>query len=82
MIINLKGSEVAVNTTPSTFGNTTCVRVVATANTVLTLKDSGNNTIGTCTMLGGTSEYVQKAHADTIQASVNALGVSVGFTIE
>lgn len=82
MIINLKGSEAAVNSTPSTFGSATCVRVVATANTLLTLKDSSNNVIGTCTMLGDTTEYIQKAHTDTIESNVAALGVSVGFTID
>jgi len=81
MIINIKGSETAVNTTPSDFGFATCVRVVGSANAVVTIKDTSNNTLGTATVLQNTVEYFEKSPSDTIEANVAILGAAVGFTV-
>lgn len=81
MIINVKGAQTTVNATATTVDNATCMRVIASANTLVTIRDASNNVLGSVTILGGTSEYIEKLQSDTIEANVDLTVTSVGFTI-
>ena len=70
-----KSSEIGV-TSANTVSNATVVRLYATANTLVTVANTGG-TIGTLTLPGGRVEYVEKAPTDTIAANTSIRAVSV-----
>lgn len=76
--VKLIGSEIAL-TTANTIGGASLVRIYASANSLITLANTGG-TIGTCTIPGGTIEYFVKQPADTLASNVSVRATSVAFT--
>ena len=70
--------------TASTFGSATCVRLVNTTSTarlVTVVEEKSGTVLGSFTLLGNTSEFLQKRSSHCIFAAANTvLGASVGFT--
>ena len=73
MIIKLKGTQIAAPTgsgTATNLSKATCVRVhnSGTTSRVVTLEESGGTDIGTMSIAGGTTEYLEKDPTDQIFA--------------
>ena len=66
----------------TTVGNSTVIRIVATAGNVVVVRtDSSDNIIGSFTQLNNTVEYVEKYAPDKIYVTGNAVEISaVGYT--
>ena len=85
MKLKLKGTEAAagVNTgAASNVGSGTCIRVhnSGTTQRLVTLEEAGGTDIGTFTLSGGATEYVDKAATDKIFAAhAEVLLVAVAF---
>ena len=85
MKLKLKGTEAAagVNTgAASNVGSGTCIRVhnSGTTQRLVTLEESGGTDIGTFTISGGATEFVDKAATDKLFAAhAEILLVSVAF---
>ena len=85
MKLKLKGTEVASGTDTagaSNVGSATLVRVTNSGSTarLVTLEESDGTDIGTFTLSGGATEYVDKAATDKIFAAhAEVLLVSVAF---
>ena len=74
MILKLKGSQSAAHTASGTATNmskATCVRVFNSGSTVrlVTLEESGGTDIGTFSIAGGATEYLEKEPTDQIFAA-------------
>ena len=74
MIIKLKGSQSAAPTgsgTATNMSKATCVRVFNSGSTVrlVTLEESGGTDIGTFSVAGGATEYLEKEPTDQIFAA-------------
>lgn len=80
-IVKLLGlEETLVAATPTTVGNAQLVRIHAHAEVVLTVKDSGGTTTGTCSLHNGETFFLRKSPTDTIQVDGNnTVAVSVAF---
>lgn len=83
----LKGNEVSVPTSAGigvSFSEATVVRLVNTSSNavVITVQETAGGTgVGTFTMLGTTTEYLEKNAAYTVFASAGGVvGAKVGFT--
>ena len=87
MIIKVKTTEAAAPTgsgTASNVSSATCVRAVNSGTTVrlVTVEESGGTDIGTMSVAGGATEYLEKdptdqifaAHAEFLLASVALKG--------
>ena len=87
MILKLKGTQAAAPTgsgTATTLSKATCVRVFNSGSTVrlVTLEESCGTDIGTMSVAGGATEYLEKdptdqifaAHAEILLASVALKG--------
>ena len=90
MLINVKGTQIAVPNTvgaASSFSEATVVRLVNTASTNRTVTVSSVNTndgkIGTFTILGNTAEFVEKRPTDVVHVGggTDVQGTKVGYTI-
>ena len=85
MKLKLKGTEAAAGTSSgaaSNVGSGTCIRVhnSGTTERLVTLEESGGTDIGTFTLAGGATEYVDKAATDKLFAAhAEILLVSVAF---
>jgi len=84
----IKGNEVSVPTTAGigvSFSEATVVRLVNTSTDprVITVQETAGGTgIGSFTMLGSTTEYLEKNASYTVFASGGGvLGSKVGFTV-
>ena len=84
----IKGNEVGVPTTTGigvSFSEATVVRLVNTSTDprVITVQETAGGTgIGSFTMLGPTTEYLEKNASYTVFASGSGvLGSKVGFTV-
>ncbi len=74
MILKLKGSQSAAPTgsgTATNMSKATCVRVFNSGSTVrlVTLEESGGTDIGTFSVAGGATEYLEKEPTDQIFAA-------------
>ena len=87
--ILVKGSQITVPNTvgaASSFSEATCVRLANPSATdyVVTVAEtnSGSTTIGTFTLLGDTTELLEKNPTDVVfvNADTAVLGAKVGFT--
>ena len=87
--ILVNGSQITVPNTvgaASSFSEATCVRLAnpSTTDYVVTVAatNSGSTTIGTFTLLGDTTELLEKNPTDVVfvNADTAVLGVKVGFT--
>jgi len=79
------GEKVALaagSSNKTTVGNSTVIRIVATAGNVVVVRtDSSDNIIGSFTQLNNTVEYVEKYAPDKIYVTGNAVEISaVGYT--
>jgi hypothetical protein len=85
MKLKLKGTEADATTTSgaaSNVGSATLVRVTNSGSTarLVTLEEAGGTDIGTFTLSGGATEYVDKAPTDKIFAAhADIKLVSVAF---
>ena len=77
-IVKVLNTEITVSTANTVY-DSKLVRVYATANAILTVTDSEDNTIGTMTIPGGRVEYVEKSPTDTITANTAVLCVPVSY---
>jgi len=84
----IKGNEVVVPTSAGigiSFSEATVVRLVNTSSDprVITVQETAGGTgIGSFTMLGSTTEYLEKNPSYTVFASASGvLGAKVGFTV-
>ena len=68
IILKLKGSQFTANSTANTVSGASLVRVYATANSVVTVANTGG-TIGTFTIPAGFVEVLAKEPTDTIACS-------------
>lgn len=68
IILKVKGSQITANGTANTISGASLVRVYATANSVVTVANTGG-TIGTLTIPGGFVEIISKDPTDTIACS-------------
>ena len=87
--ILVKGSQITVPNTvgaASSFSEATCVRLANPSDTdyVVTVAEtnSGSTTIGTFTLLGNTTELIEKNPTNVVfvNADTAVLGAKVGFT--
>jgi hypothetical protein len=89
-VIKFKGTELTVNTTSNslvaTVNNASLVRMIAAANTLVTVSNvsvnssGGNVTTNTAmTILGGVDYFIQKYPADLIAVAANVQCTSVAF---
>jgi len=79
------GEKVALaagSSNKTTVGNSTVIRIVATAGNVVVVRtDSSDNIIGSFTQLNNTVEYVEKYAPDKIYVTGAAVEISaVGYT--
>jgi len=80
------GSQAACGTSSgngSNFGSATVVRLYNSGTTarLVSVEDSGNTLIGTFTLAGGRTEFVEKNASDEIfAANAEVLGVGVAIT--
>ena len=85
MKLKLKGTEAAAGTTTgaaSNVGSATLVRVhnSGTTERLVTLEESGGTDIGTFTISGGATEYLEKNPTDQIfAANAEVLLVAVAY---
>ena len=70
IVLKLVGEEVSV-TTPNTVSNAVLFRVYTPTggDSLITVRDSANNVIGTMTQPGGFVEIMEKRATDTIEAN-------------
>jgi len=78
-VIRPLSAEVAV-TTASTVSSASLVRAYAANTAVVTVKESGGATLGSFTIVGGTTEFVSKTPTDTIEATLSTLCTSIAYT--
>jgi hypothetical protein len=71
MFLRLYSSQTALSSTPSNVSSSTYLRVFVTGTTarLITLKDSGGNTLGTTTILPYESFYLKKNSTDTLEVA-------------
>ena len=90
MIINVKAEQITVPNTvgaATSFSEAAVVRLVNTTSTNRTITVSSVNTangqIGTFTILGNTSEIIEKRPTDVVHVSggTDVRGVKVGYNI-
>ena len=67
------------STTANTITSARIVRILATANTLITVKDSGDNTVGSITVLGGNDTIIEKDRNTYLTANAIITAVPVGF---
>lgn len=80
-VLKVLGVERYCNTQANTYGNSPLVRIthvnsVSTAH-LITCKDSGGNTLWTCTIGGGQEIIVVKNPTDTLQSDDSSPGNTV-----
>lgn len=81
--IKVLGTETACNTTPQSYNGYRSIRLVnnTAGNVLVTRKDSGNNTIGTFTMIANTVVITTKGQTNTLESNTSILAapaVSLG----
>jgi len=90
MIINVKADQITVPSSvgaATSFSEAAVVRLVNTASTNRTVTVSSVNTgagkIGTFTILGNTSEIIEKRPTDVVHVGggTDVMGVKVGYNI-
>lgn len=79
--VKLNGSEIALSSA-NTLASATLVRVYNNAGqeVLLTRKDSGGTTLGTCTLANNFVEYFIKSPTDTLEANAAVRACSVAQT--
>ena len=84
MLIKLAGNEGQLANTAggNTFFNATCIKLVVTANAVVTVYNSADTQLGNTTLLATNTYYLQKAATDKIEVdtSTSILATPVAFT--
>lgn len=85
-VLKVLGTERACNTQANTYGGNPLVRIthVAVSSTghLVTCKDSGGNTLWTCTVVGGQEIIVVKNPTDTLESDdtgTTVKGVQVAY---
>lgn len=76
MAIKLEGSEIAL-TTANTVGDSSVVRLYATANVVITQAYANTDIVGTFTLGAGQQETIYKGPTDTLAANTACRAVPV-----
>lgn len=77
-IVKVKDQETSV-TSANNINNSQLLRVYASTNTIVTIRKSNNDVVGTFTIPQGRVEYVEKEPTDTIEANSTILCVPIAF---
>lgn len=81
IIIKLTGEEVDVSSTPDTVHGSVIFRVYTPTggDSLITVRDSANNVLGTMTQPGGFTEIMAKQPTDTVSANTNIKCTPVAY---
>ena len=73
-IVKVFGTESVCNTTPSSFGNNTIIRLVniGTAPYIITRASNTGSTIGTFTILANSTVICEKSYTDTLASNTTS----------
>jgi hypothetical protein len=81
IVLKLTGEEVSVSSTPDTVRGSVIFRVYTPTggDSLITIRDSANNVLGTMTQPGGFVEIVTKQSTDTVSANTTVKCTPVAY---
>jgi hypothetical protein len=78
-LIKLKSSEAICNSTPSSFGNASIVRLTNSGATTVITQNNASATVGTMTLFGNTTAILQKSSTDNLTSTSNVQCVAISY---
>lgn len=81
IVLKLTKEEITVSSTPDTLDNAVLFRIYTPTggDSLITIRDSANNVIGTMTQPGGFVEIMEKRPTDTIEANTSIKCTPVAY---
>ena len=71
--------QITVNTTESSIFDLPVVRVYAAANSLVEIRDTANNLVGSFTMPGGRVEIIEKERTDVLSANADIFCTGIAY---